>query len=51
MYTRAMEAAAQRIGLPLMVKTLSDRIAIALDTGADRAQYIRQTALTQPPSP
>ncbi len=29
-YTRALEAAAQRIGLPVIVKTLSDGIAIAL---------------------
>jgi hypothetical protein len=50
-YTQLIEAAAQRIGLPVMVKTLSDGIAIALETDADRARHIRQTALTQPPSP
>jgi acylphosphatase len=51
MYTRAIKVAAQQIGLPVMVKTLSDGIAIALETDADRARHIRQTALTQPPSP
>jgi hypothetical protein len=50
-YTRALEAAAQRIGLPVIVKTLSDGIAIALETDEARARHIRQTALTQPPSP
>jgi hypothetical protein len=32
MYTRAIKAAAQQIGLPVIVKTLSDGIAIALET-------------------
>jgi hypothetical protein len=50
-YTRAIEAAAQQIGLPVSVKTLSDGIAIALETDEDRARHIRLTALTQPPSP
>ncbi len=50
-YTRAIEAAAQRIGLPVVIKTLSDGIAIALETDEARARHIRQTALTQPPSP
>jgi hypothetical protein len=50
-YARLIEAAAQRIGLPVLVKTLSDGIAIALEMDADRARHIRQTALTQPPSP
>jgi hypothetical protein len=50
-YTRSIEAAAQRIGLPVIVKTLSDGIAIALETDADRVRNIRLTALTQPPSP
>jgi hypothetical protein len=31
------EAAAQRIGLPVLIKTLSDGIALALDTDVDRA--------------
>ena len=51
MYTRSVEVAAQRIGLPVIVKALSDGIAIALETDEDRARKIRQTALTQPPSP
>jgi hypothetical protein len=50
-YTRSIEAAAQRIGLPVIIKTLSNGIAIALETDEDRARHIRQTALTQPPSP
>jgi hypothetical protein len=50
-YTRAIEAAAQQIGLPVLVKTLSDGIAIALDTDEDRARRVRLNALTQPPSP
>jgi hypothetical protein len=50
-YTRSIEAAAQRIGLPVVVKTLSDGMAIALDTDADRARQTRLNALTQPPSP
>jgi hypothetical protein len=50
-YTRSIEAAAQRIGLPVVIKTLSDGIAIALETDEARARHIRQTALTQPPSP
>jgi biotin carboxylase len=50
-YTRSIEAAAQRIGLPVIVKTLSNGNAIALETDADRARNVRQTALTQPPSP
>ena len=50
-YTRSIEVAAQRVGLPVIVKTLSDGIAIALETDEDRARKIRQTALTQPPSP
>jgi hypothetical protein len=51
MYTRTIEAAAQRIGLPVMVKTLSDGIARALETDAERARHIRLNARTQPPSP
>jgi len=31
----------QRIGLPVMVKTLSGGIAIALETDANRARHIR----------
>jgi hypothetical protein len=50
-YTRAIKAAAQQIGLPVIVKTLSDGIAIALETDEDRARQIRLEALTQPPSP
>jgi hypothetical protein len=50
-YTRSIEAAAQRIGLPVIIKTLSNGIAIALETDEDRARHVRQTALTQPPSP
>jgi hypothetical protein len=50
-YTRTIEAAAQRIGLPVIVKTLSDGIAIALETDEERARQIRLNALTQPPSP
>jgi hypothetical protein len=50
-YTRSIEVAAQRIGLPVLVKALSDGIAIALETDADRVRNIRLTALTQPPSP
>jgi len=51
MYTRAIKAAAQQIGLPVIVKTLSDGIAIALETDEGRARQIRLKALTQPPSP
>jgi hypothetical protein len=51
MYTRAIQAAAQQIGLPVLVKTLSDGIAIALDTDEERARRVRLNALTQPPSP
>ena len=51
MYTRAIEAAAQQIGLAVIVKPLSDGIAIALDTDEDRARRVRLNALTQPPSP
>jgi hypothetical protein len=51
MYTRSIEVAAQRVGLPVIVKTLSNGIAIALETDEDRARKIRQTALLQPPSP
>jgi hypothetical protein len=51
MYTRSIEVAAQRIGLPVLVKALSDGMAIALETDEDRARKIRQAALTQPPSP
>ena len=51
MYTRALKAAAQQIGGPVMVKTLSDRIVIALETDEDRARHIRLNALTQLPSP
>jgi hypothetical protein len=50
-YTRAIKAAAQQVGLPVIVKTLSDGIAIALETDEDRARQIRLNALTQPPSP
>jgi hypothetical protein len=51
MYTRAIKVAAQQIGLLVMVKTLSDRMAIALETDDERARHIRLNALTQPPSP
>jgi hypothetical protein len=51
MYTQSIEVAAQQIGLPVIVKALSDGIAIALETDEDRARKIRLTALTQPPSP
>jgi hypothetical protein len=51
MYTRALKAAAQQIGGPVMVKTLSDGIVIALETDEDRARHIRLNALTRPPSP
>jgi hypothetical protein len=51
LYTRSIEVAAQRVGLPVLVKTLSNGMAIALETDEDRARQIRQTALTQPPSP
>jgi hypothetical protein len=51
MYTRVIEAAAQQVGLPVLIKTLSDGIAIALDTDEDRARRVRLNALTQPPSP
>jgi hypothetical protein len=47
-YTRAIKVAAQPIGLPVMVKTLSDGVAIALETDEDRARHIRLNALTQP---
>jgi hypothetical protein len=50
-YTRAFKAAAQQVGRPVLVKTLSDGIAIALETDEDRARQIRLDALTQPPSP
>jgi hypothetical protein len=50
-YTRALETAAQQIGLAVLVKPLSDGIAIALDTDEDRARRTRLQALTQPPSP
>ena len=50
-YTRAIKAAGQQIGLPVIVKTLSDGIAIALEMDEDRARQIRLDALTQPPSP
>lgn len=46
MYTRAIKVAAQQIGLPVMVKTLSDRMATALETDDDRARHIRLNALT-----
>jgi hypothetical protein len=49
-YTRAIKVAAQQIGLPVMVKTLSNGIAMALETDEDRARHIRLNALTQPPS-
>jgi hypothetical protein len=51
LYTRAIEVAAQRVGLPVLVKTLRNGMAIALETDEDRARKIRQTSLTQPPSP
>jgi hypothetical protein len=51
LYTRTIETAAQQIGLPIVVKTLSDGIAIALETDEERARQIRLKALTQPPSP
>jgi hypothetical protein len=51
MYTRASKAAAQQIGGPVMVKMLSDGMAIALETDEDRARHIHLNALPQPPSP
>jgi hypothetical protein len=51
MYTQSVEVAAQRVGLPVVVKTLRNGMAIALETDEDRARKIRQTALLQPPSP
>jgi hypothetical protein len=51
LYTRSVEVAAQRVGVPVVVKTLRNGIALALETDEDRARQIRQTALTQPPSP
>jgi hypothetical protein len=51
MYTRSIKVAAQRVGMPVLVKTLSNGIAIALETDEDRARNIRLTALTHPPSP
>lgn len=50
-YTRAIKAASQQIGLPVIVKTLRDGIAIALETDEGRARQIRLDALTHPPSP
>jgi hypothetical protein len=50
-YTRAIKATAQQIGLPVMVKTLSAGMAIALETDEDRARRSRLNALTPPPSP
>jgi hypothetical protein len=50
-YTRALEVAARQVGLPVVVKTLSNGMAIALEADQERARQIRQTALTQPPSP
>ena len=38
-------------GGSVLVKPLSDGIAIALDTDEDRARRVRLQALTQPPSP
>jgi hypothetical protein len=37
-YTRALTVAAQPIDLPVMVKTLSDGMASALETDGDRAR-------------
>ncbi len=51
MHTRAIEVAVQRVGLPVIVKTLRNGMALALETDEDRARQLRQTALTQPPSP
>jgi len=51
MYTRALKAAAQQIGGPVMVKTLRNGMAMALEADEDRARHIRLNALTQPPSP
>jgi hypothetical protein len=50
-YTHSIEVAAQRVGLPVVVKTLRNGMAIALEADPERARQIRQTALTQPPSP
>jgi hypothetical protein len=47
-YTRAIKVAAQQIGLPVIVRTLSDGITIALETDEDRARDIGLNALTQP---
>jgi hypothetical protein len=50
-YARAITVAAQPIGLPVMVKTRGNGVAIALETDDDGAWHIRLNALTQPPSP
>ena len=50
-YARAITVAAQPIGLPVMVKTLGNGMAIALETDDGWAWHIRLNALTQPPSP
>jgi hypothetical protein len=42
MYTRAIKVAAQQIGLPVMVKTLSDRMTMALE-GAGKG-WLRSSA-------
>jgi hypothetical protein len=47
-HTRAITVAAQPIGLPVMVKTLSNGMASALETDGDRARHIHLNALTQP---
>jgi hypothetical protein len=51
MDTRALTAAAQQIGGPVMGKTRRDGMVMALETDEDRARHIRLNALTQPPSP
>jgi hypothetical protein len=38
LYTRSVEVAAQRVGLPVVVKTLRNGMAIALETDENRAE-------------
>jgi hypothetical protein len=49
-YTRAIEVAARQVGPPVVVKTLRNGMATALETDPARARQVRQTTLTQPPS-
>jgi hypothetical protein len=41
LYTRSVEVAAQRVGVPVVVKTLRNGIALGLETDEDRARQIR----------